>query len=957
MKLGYLSHWKKLRTSLISVLLICVLMVPMAVSEINSTGTYFWVNPPGNIVKGIGASFDVAINVTAAPVNDTRAWSLTLEWSNTTLKITGVEEGTFLKKVGATNFFNESLVDAQKKGSMGVGCILQGAPATLAGGSGWLCNVTFQVLASGSSPLNLKDTKLTNRAGVSKDYPNNDGFFATATPVDDVRITGITVNATQVQQGKWVQINVTVHNEGSAAQTFDVKAYADLVTHDPADPDTVDVGDEILIGTQTGINLGAGASTKLTFIWDTASVRGEKWTISAEVINSGEEDPHDNIFIGPVVHVICPHDVKVTGVTVINATVSRGKIAKVNVTVVNEGQNTESFNVTLYANTTLIGWLTTNATLVVNASTTRTFNWNTTGVALGTYTIKAIVPAVGGEKDTVDNTLIDGTIDVVFYDVWVKSIQVLDVCNPEGMNPIVYFEINATNVGTEMMKFDLYVIADPNLAVSGDEIVCGYIYVSLLDPGENRTFTSILPYGGWNTMVPSIKAPANVPVPGTTYNFIAFPKPWPGYRDDNPANDKALRLDWTLPLVTRDVKVTSVKGTSKVAVGDIAKVNVTVSNQGQFNDENVNVTLRVDGTPVNSTTTTIPKMEWITFVNATGFPATNVTWVQGLEGSAIPLWTPRWYVYNKTLGGKLMGSIDYPANNTWWRLMFPPTPALYYDPVPVNILIDQVIWNATAKVYKFRVALCRKGTSDYAVQLATVTTPKGYPAVIAWKTESKTVTISWWTAGWAVGDHTISANATIIGAADGDPCDNARIDGKIKLVDHDVGVVSIVAAKPYAGFPVYITITIKNKGNYKENITVTVYFDNATHQLSTTYKITNLEVGMTHTNSSISFGSEPTCGLIWHAFITVNATITTPLVTDQDLSDNERSDNLIVSVRIAGDINGSGKVTWEDLGLLGMAYGSKPGDPNWNPEADFNASGKVTWEDLGILGLNYGKSC
>jgi len=64
-----------------------------------------------------------------------------------------------------------------------------------------------------------------------------------------------------------------------------------------------------------------------------------------------------------------------------------------------------------------------------------------------------------------------------------------------------------------------------------------------------------------------------------------------------------------------------------------------------------------------------------------------------------------------------------------------------------------------------------------------------------------------------------------------------------------------------------------------------------------------------------------------------------------------------VKVKVPGDINNSGKVTWEDLGALGLAYGSAPGAANWNPEADINFSNKVTWEDLGILGLNYGKSC
>jgi len=62
------------------------------------------------------------------------------------------------------------------------------------------------------------------------------------------------------------------------------------------------------------------------------------------------------------------------------------------------------------------------------------------------------------------------------------------------------------------------------------------------------------------------------------------------------------------------------------------------------------------------------------------------------------------------------------------------------------------------------------------------------------------------------------------------------------------------------------------------------------------------------------------------------------------------------SNRLPGDANGDGKVNWVDLGLLGLAYGSTPGDPNWNPEADFNADGIVDWADMAILGMNYSEN-
>jgi len=59
---------------------------------------------------------------------------------------------------------------------------------------------------------------------------------------------------------------------------------------------------------------------------------------------------------------------------------------------------------------------------------------------------------------------------------------------------------------------------------------------------------------------------------------------------------------------------------------------------------------------------------------------------------------------------------------------------------------------------------------------------------------------------------------------------------------------------------------------------------------------------------------------------------------------------------IPGDINGDGKVNLSDLVLFAKAYGSKPGDPNWNPAADINGHGKVDLSDLVTLAQHYGQT-
>jgi len=55
-----------------------------------------------------------------------------------------------------------------------------------------------------------------------------------------------------------------------------------------------------------------------------------------------------------------------------------------------------------------------------------------------------------------------------------------------------------------------------------------------------------------------------------------------------------------------------------------------------------------------------------------------------------------------------------------------------------------------------------------------------------------------------------------------------------------------------------------------------------------------------------------------------------------------------------GDIITSDKVDIADVSALSGAYNSRPGDPNWNPNADLNRSGKVDGFDVSALSYSYG---
>jgi hypothetical protein len=66
--------------------------------------------------------------------------------------------------------------------------------------------------------------------------------------------------------------------------------------------------------------------------------------------------------------------------------------------------------------------------------------------------------------------------------------------------------------------------------------------------------------------------------------------------------------------------------------------------------------------------------------------------------------------------------------------------------------------------------------------------------------------------------------------------------------------------------------------------------------------------------------------------------------------------NIVLNGReyLPGDLNKDGVVDVTDLGFFGFAFGSTPGDYNWNIDADLNEDGVVDSTDLGILSTFYG---
>jgi hypothetical protein len=498
MKLASLSYCKKLQTLIITMLLVGSIMIPIAAyAEINSTGTYFWVSPSTNIVETPTQNITIDVMIEDAP--ETYAWEFSLRFNNTALSVVKVDEGPWLASGGkSTSFFYTSLATANAQGSLTVGCTLIGEVPG-ASDDGVLCTITFTVLDCGRSELDLYDSYLVDMADETTYYPNNDGFFCADCALDclhDVAIVDVTLNVTgTVDQGTIIEVNVTIHNEGSHNQTVTVKAYAEKITHDPLDPDVVLVGDEILIGEQSGIFAEICIETSVYFNWNTALVPGEVYTICAEVIKPDDNDTHDNKFIGPEVRVRCPHDLDIVDVTVLPENieglnligVAAGLTAKINVTVLNEGSNSETFDIVVHANGIDITHHVTTS-LAPDAQKTYTVNWLTTLNQSDIYTISAEVTPVTDEKDTDDNGPIEADekiwviIDdgaIVDYTTVVKGTYrgFIVVCADISGG----LDVTVKNEGTR------HYYSTVTILISGTEVCVGAIDVAY---GKNRTVST-----------------------------------------------------------------------------------------------------------------------------------------------------------------------------------------------------------------------------------------------------------------------------------------------------------------------------------------------------------------------------------------------------------------------------------------------------------------------------------
>ena len=184
------------------------------------------------------------------------------------------------------------------------------------------------------------------------------------------------------------------------------------------------------------------------------------------------------------------HDIAVTSVTPSPTSVRLGELVNITVIVENRGTENETFDVTVYYDTTNIE---TRTSIILEAglNTSLTFTWNTTDVREEiyatdekgkTYIINATASTVAGEtlEDQEDNTLVSSsTVKVISHYIEVVPQSTVDPNLTPGLNYTVsiYTDYN----GTDIWGYEFTLTYNPNV-LQGVEVTNGDLITTATAP-------------------------------------------------------------------------------------------------------------------------------------------------------------------------------------------------------------------------------------------------------------------------------------------------------------------------------------------------------------------------------------------------------------------------------------------------------------------------------------------
>jgi hypothetical protein len=292
----------------------------------------------------------------------------------------------------------------------------------------------------------------------------------------DVAVVSVLPMVTSVEIGQSLNVGVIAQNEGTEVERFNVTARCD----------------DLPFGASKSITLLPHSHVTFDFTLDTSLFGVGNHTLSASAPYLADEaDLTDNLLVDGLVEVRTKpptiiHDIAIEKIEVSNDSVYIGDQLQVNVSVLNKGNGTETFNVEVHYNLSLIGISQINA-LAPYALTTAVFTWNTSYVPEGTYQISAFAPLIR-DVNASDNALVNGYVNVkskpappsppnMFHDVAVLNVYPSSYLAYIG--DVVNITVVVKNLGNYTESF--------TLTVSTDSLAFRTSLVQALAPGAQRT--------------------------------------------------------------------------------------------------------------------------------------------------------------------------------------------------------------------------------------------------------------------------------------------------------------------------------------------------------------------------------------------------------------------------------------------------------------------------------------
>jgi len=395
--------------------------------------------------------------------------------------------------------------------------------------------------------------------------------------------------------------------------------------------------------------------------------------------------------------------------------------------------------------------------------------------------------------------------------------------------------------------------------------------------------------------------------------------------DDDPADNTDTQTV-NLQLV-HDVAVVSLDAPETATVEQPVPINVTVVNEGSY-DEEVTLTVYNDTTVIDSTSFTLAKGPTSNTVDFSWDTSGLVQGPHTINATAV-----------------IASDSDLSDNNKTKSIEL----QLRHD-VAVSLVAPSNVTVANEGSYSEDVSLTVYNDTT-VIDSTSFTLAKG--------PTSNTSSFSWDTSGLDPSPpaYTINATATVLVSAenptgvDDDPADNTATQYISLKEVNDVAVVSVTAPlRGNVNDNVLIDVEVKNKGSFTETFNVTAYYN------ETAIVLPN---GKNYTTVTLAPAESTTILFTWNTtgvspgFYTIKAWASK--VPDDNLFDNTYVDGTVL-VTILGDVDGDGAVGTSDLSDLNEAYGSEPGDPNWDVYCDLNDDDKIDASDLFDLSKNYGNS-